>query len=249
MIISSTNSVENKNSKFIVYAPSGHGKTWQVQTLDKPIILSYESGLDSVGDKDIAFVDMTKSDKGELLSVEARIKKIGEVFKELQKEEYKVKFKTIFIDSLTEIAELIYQSAKLDAEKIASETGKNPDGFKIWDTYISEIKKLVKAFRDIPHYDVVFVCLDHEYENTDTGEREFTLALPGNRAKKEIPGLIDNVFYLEKRVDKDGKEARRILTNRTAKIFAKNRVPATIKLELYEEANLGKLIKKLRGEK
>lgn len=249
MKILTTDSAANKSTKFILYGPSGNGKTWQVQTTEKPIVLSYESGLDTLADKKIPYVDMTKDDNGQPLNIDGRIRKIGEVYKELLKDEHKAKYKTIFIDSLTEIAELIYQSAKADALKEVESSGKGIDNFKVWDEYYSEISKLVKAFRDMPHYDTVFVCLDHEYENTNTGEREFTLSLPGNKAKKNIPGLIDNVFYLDKKVDKDGSEHRKILTTKTQKIFAKNRVPTTIVLEKYEDANLGALIKKLRGEK
>lgn len=249
MKILSTKDAQSKRVVIILYGPAGHGKTFQVKLVEKPIVLSYEGGLSTISDTDIPYVDMTKSDDGKVLTNKQRIAKIGEVYKYLQTDEAKAKYKTVFIDSITEIGELIHSSIKAEVETEAKQKDKKPDNFKLWGDYFTQIYEFVKAFRDLPHYDVVFTCLASTGQDTDTGEQRVRINLPGNSAKDNIPGLIDYVFYLDKKTDKAGKEHRAFLTSDNGKYFAKNRSTEASPILTWEEGNIGKVIKKIRGAK
>lgn len=249
MLITSTKAEVAKRVCGIVYAPSGHGKTTLARTLDKPLILSYESGTQSLSDLDIPMVDMTKNDKGEPLSGPARIAKITLVFRELLKDENKAKFNTIFVDSLTEIGELVFSHIEDDLIAKARAKDKEHDNRQTYGKILPEIKDLVKEFRDMPHYDVVFSCLEASGEDEITGAKNKTISLPGARLKAEVPGLCDFVVYLEKKREKDGTDKRGLLTSSDSKHFAKVRVPDSIKIQTYEPPDLGAFINKIKGVK
>jgi len=247
--ITSTKNNEHKRTVLCTYGPSGQGKTYQAKTLERPIILSYESGLSTLADSDLPYIDMTKGDKDQILPPSQRMKKIDQVHDWLLAAEQMKKYRTIFVDSLTEIGELIFEVAESELKEKAKNEGKNYNSMQAYGRLFTDLSRFVKAFRDMPHYDVIFVALDAKTENEDTGISETTLALPGTKSKKQIPGLLDHVFYLEKKFDKACVAQRMFLTTATEKIFAKNRTNSSVTLEKYEEADLGKLINKLKGVK
>lgn len=249
MKITSTKNESTSRAVAILYGPSGSGKTWQAGTTPRTLILSYESGLSSLTDKAIDSIDMTKDDSGGPLGPQDRIKKIESVYTWLMKPEQQKAYDTVFIDSITEIGELIFQIEESKFKEKAKLEGKNYDLRQPYGPTFTELSRFVKAFRDMPHYDVVFSCLDSSGENEDTGIRETMLNLPGSKCKKQIPGLVDHVIYLDRKEDKDKKVQRMFLTEATSKIFAKNRAPESLELKKYEEADLGKLINKLKGVK
>lgn len=249
MRVTSTKDENTTRAVFILYGPSGAGKTYQARTVKSPIILSYESGLGSLKDLDIATIDMTKDDEGKPLGPQERIKKIEAVYAWLIRPEQQKKYDTVYVDSITEIGELIFQVEEAKFKNKALAEGKNYDLRQPYGPTFTELSRFVKAFRDMPHYDVVFSCLDSSGENEDTGIREIMLNLPGSKCKRQIPGLVDHVFYLDAKEDKDKKIQRMFLTEATAKVYAKNRAPQSIDLKKYEDADLGKLINKLKGEK
>jgi hypothetical protein len=211
-------------------------------------VVSLESGLAPLADAKIPFVDATKNEKGELLSNSDRIKRLEEIYLWLMKPEQTKRYNTLFIDSLSEIAELFFDVSEKKFKAAALASGKGYDPRQTYGELYSDFPRFVKFYRDMPHYDVVFSCLDNEREDKDTGINETMLLLPG-RMRSSIPGLLEHVFYLDKKVDSAGVAHRKLLTDSTAKIFAKNRTTSDVNLQKYEEADLGKLINKLKGVK
>ena len=231
MKINNTATITNNFIKAVVYGPSGNGKTSLVKTLleYKPIILSLEGGLLSIAGTNVDVIDMTQDDAGNLLPMADRIKRIKEAYQFLQTDEAKAKYQTVFIDSLTEIGQAVHAS-------VALEFPDRKDALVLWGTYGSKMRDLIKAFRDLPGYNVVFACLS-KIEKDDAGKRFAAFDCQGGIAEK-IPGFMDLVMYL--RINEEGN--RELLCQPTEAIPAKDR---SGKLNKIEPANLGSIFNKI----
>lgn len=220
--------------KAILYGASGVGKTSQVKTLVtsgfKPIIISAESGLLSLAGADVDVIDISRNDKDEVLEPSKRFERLGESFKFLS--EGKHHYDTIVLDSLTEINQCLmdYLRTKYPDAK---------DTLKMYGDNSVMMTKVIKSFRDLK-YNVVLIALE-SVEKDESGKRFTTVDLIGKVAAN-IPPYFDEVLYM---FTTDEGE-RKILTNKTEKTVAKDR---SGKLAQVEEANLGKLFKKIKETK
>jgi phage nucleotide-binding protein len=235
MLITSTKSLKNKFIKAIVYGPSGNGKTTLAKTLSekyKPIILSLEGGLLSLSGSDVDSIDLTIDNNGKLLPVAERPNRIRDAYKFLQTEEAKSKYKTVFIDSLTEIAQAVHAM-------VSKEFPDRKDALPMWGQYNTVMRDTVKAFRDLPGYHVVFTCLS-KVDKDDSGKRFAAFDCQGGIADK-LPGFMDLVLYI--RLTETGD--RELLCQPTDSIPAKDR---SGKLNKTEAADLDLLFNKIIGE-
>jgi len=154
MKVTSTRAHGTHRLKFLIYGAPGVGKTTLAATLDEPcLVLSAEAGLLSLSTKDIDVIDLTLDDDGKALARGARTQRVAQVLDYLLTEEPQKKYKWIFIDSLTEISQNMIESLQLlypDPK----------DGLKMWGDYAKKSRALVKSFRDLDCYNVVFTALD-----------------------------------------------------------------------------------------
>lgn len=235
MLIKTVNkSIEGHGIKAILYGASGAGKTSQVKTLVqsgfKPIIISAESGLLSLHGTDVDLIDISRNDKDEVIEPSKRFERLGEAYKFLA--EGKHNYDTIILDSLTEINQCL-----MDYLRVKYPDSK--DTLKMYGDNAVMMSKVIKGFRDLK-YNVVLIALD-SIEKDETGKRFITVDLIGKVAAN-VPPLFDEVLYLF--IDEEG--GRKILTTKTEKTVAKDR---SGKLAQIEEANLGKLFKKIKEVK
>lgn len=234
MRIQSTSNVHQSNLKCLVYGKSGIGKTTLASTLEGPtLIISAESGLASLHGTQIDFVDITQDDSGSLLKAEARIAKLREVYEHLLNPETQEQYNTVFLDSLTEIADIM-KDYLFDKYPDAKDT------FKLWGEYTKEMSKVVRAFRDLPHYHVVFTCLEDESQD-DSKAMHYGPSLTGTKAKQMLVPMFDEVFRYTIHEDK-----RILVTSQTASSIAKDR---SGKLSLTEAPNLQAILNRIKGEK
>jgi phage nucleotide-binding protein len=231
MLITNTNQVHSNGIKCLIYGESGVGKTSLVKTINEPtLIISAESGLLSIAGSNIDVFDLNQYD-----NLEKKIASIGEVYRALNTQEYKEKYKCIFIDSITEISQQLVQFLKT----------KYPDKREtlvMWGEYSEKIKQMIKAFRDLQGYDVVFTAL-RSVEKDDIGRRYFGVDMNG-KISKQIEALVDELFCLEVIESEDGEKKRVLITNRTDQYSAKDR---SGKLNQYEPSNLGLVFNKIKG--
>jgi hypothetical protein len=226
-----------------VFGKPGSGKTTLLKTLiplGEPILfLSVEAGHLVLKNVKVDMIDMTVDDNGKLLPAGERLKALRRVYTFLQTDEARNKYKWIFIDSLTEIAQNIVEGLQSDPkyqdEKMA---------LRMWGVYTQELKTLIKAFRDLPHYNVVVTALAEE-DKDEMGSLVTGVMMQG-KISQQVPAWFDEVFYLSARKDKEGKEIRKLLTSATDRVIAKDRSGA---LEQLEEPDLAKVVNKIRGEK
>lgn len=140
------------------------------------------------------------------------------------------KYKWIFIDSLTEIAKKCKEAIEDDCKK---------EDFRMWGLYYKEMEKLVKQFRDMKDYHIVFTCL----ENYDSENKIITPMLDSPRLRQELPSYFDEVFRMEKKIIGDKVKVEFATSFPVG--LAKDRSGL---LNKYEEAHLLKIRKKVFGD-
>jgi hypothetical protein len=216
-----------------IYGKPGAGKTYSLRTLEKPerwLYINLEKGQASLGDVKFPQWDLTKLDD----NLE-KLKQFSELVKKLRTEEFKGKLDGFILDSATEFGEVLksvyendpkYKEAKMMLPR--------------YGQIAKETMELFRALRDLDHYIKVYIFLSAS-EQDETGTFTKGLSYPGGSSQK-IPALMDLVLYLGSEKDKDGNTQRRFLTQGTEKIIAKDR---SGKLEEYEPADLGAIIKKI----
>ena len=221
--------IHNDGVKCLVYSGSGSGKTSLVATLNlkKTLVISFESGLLSVldedGGEDIQYVE--PKDLGELKQIYDKLN---------DDKDFAARYDTIFIDSLSEISEMMISALKQDPSIY---TGMK-DNMKLYMVSQEKMVGIAKSFRDLKGFNVFMTAL--AATQTTNMIEKLVPSMAGQKLATKLPPLYDFVFYLN--VDSDGK--RQLITQPTSSITAKSR---SRKLESAEEPNLGKILTKIKG--
>ena len=227
--IKNTKDIANDGVKVLLYANSGFGKTTQLGTLEgKTVILSAESGLLVLKNKDIDVIDI------------ASIQTLGEVYVALASGE--LVYDNVGIDSLTEIGEMIV------SELLEDEYYSDPsNAFVLWKEYSKRMMNVCKKFRDLKGVNVVLTSLSEPVDSN--GTMKYLPQIPAKKVQTKLVSLFDEVYYGT--MDKDGK---RIVHTRSSNIFdAKSRANVADKIALSEtvdgedaEVSLGSIINSIK---
>lgn len=213
MEIQNTSSLENHHIFALIVGASGVGKTSLVKTLDhkKTLILSAESGLLSVKDVSVDFIQIKTFDD------------LIDAYKFLSKNESD--YENIFIDSLTEIAEILFQQIKPEYSKSQK--------FGLYEEYSERLIKFLKTLRDMNNFNIWMTCLDklQSKDNTEV----VTMDLIQKSLSKKIPQIFDEVFYMQSVLRDNGDNVRVLITDNIIIDFAKDR---SGKLDRYEKPDL-----------
>lgn len=110
----------------------------------------------------------------------------------------------IFVDSLTEIASRCAESME---RKYPSKT----DSFKMWGEYNKVLTDIIKSFRDMTDFSVVFTCLEAMTADAATGARTLQPDISGSQLKNRLTSYFDEVFHM-KEVVRNGKSVRALCT-------------------------------------
>lgn len=215
MKIINTKDITTKRFICLIVGRSGIGKTYQAKFLkpeEETLIISAESGL--------LCLKGTKIDVVEIKNM----KDLTDIYVELSKG---TKYRNIFIDSLTEIAEVCLSDIKRNATK---DDIKN--GFRIYGDYADQLGSLIKAFRDLQQYSVIMTCLISDVKDGLEMKKEYNF--PGEKVKNNIKSWMDIVLHLEV-AEVEGKKERYFITDDLVSPLAKDRSGM---LDKYEEANI-----------
>jgi energy-coupling factor transporter ATP-binding protein EcfA2 len=239
MKIASTKNTGNVSVKMLVYGPAGSGKTTLASTIGKGcLIISAEGGLLSLSDFDIDVVDITKDENGNLLPKEDRLKALKEVYQYLQTDEARSLYKWIFVDSITEISQNM-------VEALQKEYPDRKDTIVLYGENSKRMRTIIKGFRDLPHYNIVFTALSED-DKDEFGRRTKEISMIG-KMSQQIAGYLDEVFFLSVDEDDEGNLVRTLITQPTKSITAKDR---SGKLDRLEDPNLTKIYNKINeGER
>lgn len=233
MKVNSTKDLKNKPSYILVYGASGIGKTTLFKTLpglEGILILDAEAGLACLKGTELAEISLAVDNHDTLLPMGLRYDRLHEFMKFVQLPETKARYHTLCLDSLTEISQVIMAYMK---------DVKQYDGFQLWGEYTQSMMQMVKFFRDLEHYTVIFTCLEARLDD-EVGQSQACPDVGGKKAKEHLLPAFDIVARMV--VDQDG--ARKLVTKTTIKTQAKDR---TGTLEGVEEPDLGKILAKIRA--
>lgn len=212
----------------LVMGPSGAGKTKLISTIpegEKVCVISIEPGL-------LCVADLVENGtiKGVILD---HFEEIHTVYKQLMTQDYQDRFKWVYIDSLSELSDL--------CEKSCAKSFPNPsDTFKMWGEFNKRLTEVVKLFRDMPHYNVVFTCLDVASVD-QMGGVTYEPYIGGKKLKASLRSMFDEVLHLKTEGVGDSKK-RIIATDMINGLLGKDR---SGKLETFEEPNLSIISNKI----
>lgn len=209
--------------KVLVYAESGAGKTVLCATAPAPIILSAESGLLSL-----------KAFKIPVIKI-ATLADMEEAYNWLKAGKQGAdQFKTICLDSITEMGEVVLANAK--------KTVKDPR--QAYGELIEKITRLIKQFRDLEGKNVYMSAKLDRSKDEISGMTMFGPSMPGQKMGPSMPYLFDEVFNLRVLQTAEGVKYRALITQPDLQYVAKDR---SGKLAAIEPPDLAKVFNKIHG--
>jgi hypothetical protein len=205
----------------LVYGQAGAGKTSLIRTLPNPVILSAESGLLSIADAEIPFVEIDSIDT------------LREAYLWLTQSDEAKGFESVALDSISEIGEVCLSGEK----KIAK------DPRQAYGALAETMGEIIRAFRDLPNRHVYFSAKVEKTQD-DMGRVLYAPSMPGTKVGQSLPYFFDEVLALRVERDAEGVIQRGLMTESDGLWQAKDR---SGKLDPWEAADLGAIISKIRG--
>jgi hypothetical protein len=207
--------------KLLVYGQAGAGKTSLIPTLPTPVILSAEGGLLSISDTNLPFIEITSM-------VDLR-----EAYLWLTSSDEAKEFQSVALDSISEIAEVCLNTEK----KI------NKDPRAAYGAMQEQMADIIRAFRDLPGKHS-YMSAKLEKTQDEMGRVLYAPSMPGNKTGQSLPYFFDEVLALRVEKDAEGNTRRALMCDSDGLWLAKDR---SGKLEVWEDADLGEIIKKIGG--
>lgn len=208
--------------KIAVYALAGMGKTTLCSTLEKPFVISAESGLLSLARYKIPYLEVKS------------LPELHEVYNWLlSSNEPRQHFASIAMDSVSEIAEVVLSASK----------AKVKDGRMAYGEMIDSMTSLIKKFRDLNGYDIYMSYKQERIKDEIAGTFVNQPMMPGSKLGQAVPYFPDELFKLD--VEGFGDQSYRVLRTQPDMMnTAKDRSGV---LNPIEEPHLGKIVAKIKG--
>lgn len=129
-------------------------------------------------------------------------------------------YKTVVLDSLTEIQK--FSMYNIMNGLLKKEPDRDPDvpGMREWGKNIEQMRRLVRAFRDLPMHTIFTALVAYEKDNK-TGVVQARPSLSG-KLSGEVAGFVDLVLYMYTKLV-DQRIIRLMLTQGTDRQVAKDR--------------------------
>lgn len=223
--------------KMLVYSDSGFGKTVLTATLPAPLLLSAEAGplslkkanlerVFGVGNPTIAYHIPTI-----LIS---NVDELREAYDWCARSAEARQFRSIALDSVSEIAEVVLNNAKRQVK----------DPRQAYGELIEKMESVIRLFRDLPGKHVYFSAKQEPMKDELTGVVKYGPSMPGSKLGPKLPYFFDEVFSLRVNKDVQGNTYRYLQTQPELQFGAKDRSGA---LAPIEYPHLGNVITKIFG--
>lgn len=212
--------VEERSTFFnmLIYGDSGVGKTTlagsasMVPSMSPVLVIDIEGGTESLKHS-YPDVDMIRV---------LNWKQMQDVYNELYLG--KTGYKTVILDSLTEIQKFNMYNVMEAALKARPNQEPDVPGMREWGINLEQMRKFVRGFRDLEMH-TIFTALAKNDKNDKTGITTTGPSLSGKMAG-EVAAFLDIVsYYYVKQVGtgKDIEFQRFLLTGMTEQFIAKDR--------------------------
>ena len=198
--VKTTGSLSANGVKVLVYGQAGAGKTSLIKTLPSPIVLSAEGGLLSIQDADLPFIEI------------ASMTDLQEAYKWLTESDDAKAYKSVALDSISEIAEVV-----LNAEKKATK-----DPRQAYGAMQEQMADIIRAFRDLPGRHV-YMSAKLEKTQDEMGRVLYAPSMPGNKTGQALPYFFDEVLALRVEKDAEGVPQRGLMCDSDGLWLAKDR--------------------------
>lgn len=220
--VKTTGSLSANGVKVLVYGQAGAGKTSLIKTLPSPIVLSAEGGLLSIQDADLPFIEI------------ASMTDLQEAYKWLTESDDAKAYKSVALDSISEIAEVV-----LNAEKKATK-----DPRQAYGAMQEQMADIIRAFRDLPGRHV-YMSAKLEKTQDEMGRVLYSPSMPGNKTGQALPYFFDEVLALRVEKDGEGNTQRALMCDSDGLWLAKDR---SGKLDMWEAPDLSAAFAKIGGK-
>ncbi|MDR1039440.1 MAG: ATP-binding protein [Deltaproteobacteria bacterium] len=216
----------------LVIGRAGIGKTSLLRTIpesEEVFTISAEAGL-------LCVRDMVESGRVQGAEVTGTADVIECLDNLRFNPKWRDRYTWVFIDSLTEISSVCYEEMK-------ARYPDRRDSFNMWDAYAGIMNRIIKSFRDLKPYNVVFTCL--AAMEFDDGKKPIVSPdVQLKSLKQRLTSFFDEVFYMTD-VPAEGGEMRRMFITQPFLAFpGKDR---SGRLELHEEPDLARVKAKILG--
>ena len=218
-----TGSLAASGVKLLVYGQAGAGKTSLIKTLPNPVVLSAEGGLLSIQDADLPYIEIGTMDA------------LKEAYQWLAESAEAAQFKSVALDSISEIAEVV-----LNHEKKV-----NKDPRAAYGAMQEQMADIIRVFRDLPGRHV-YMSAKLEKTQDEMGRILYAPSMPGNKTGQSLPYFFDEVLALRAERDAEGNHHRALMCDSDGLWLAKDR---SGKLAGWEAQDLGAIITKIAGAK
>ena len=220
--VKTTGSLAANGVKVLVYGQAGAGKTSLIKTLPSPIVLSAEGGLLSIQDANLPFIEITS------------MTELQEAYTWLTSSDEAKSYKSVALDSISEIAEVC-----LNTEKKATK-----DPRQAYGAMQEQMADIIRAFRDLPGRHV-YMSAKLEKTQDEMGRVLYSPSMPGNKTGQALPYFFDEVLALRVEKDGDGATQRALMCDSDGLWLAKDR---SGKLDAWEAPDLSAVFAKIGGK-
>lgn len=210
-------------AKILVYGVSGVGKTELAGTAPDPIIISSEKKLISLADKNIPVILIETADDLEAAYIWVTTN------------EKAARFKTVVVDSISDIAETILAHFK------ENPVDGNSHGQAAYGSMADAMSPMIKKFRDINTKNLYFIAKSKMVEDVYTNVNMFSPSLPGKVLPGNIAYEFDYVFAMRIGETEKGSKYRYLQTQPDMQWMAKG----SRKLRAVEKPDLTNIFRKL----
>jgi hypothetical protein len=223
--------------KALVYGGSGVGKTVLAATAPEPILISAESGLLSLRRANLERLYGANTPG---ICYDVKVIKVSTVddlimaHRWCAQHAYSSGFRTVGLDSISEIMEQVLANAKRQVK----------DPRQAYGELIEKGQMLVREFRDLPGLNVYVAAKMEPSKDELTGITKYGPSVPGSKLGPSLPYFFDEVFRLGVNADQSGKSYRFLQTQPDIQHEAKDRSGA---LNPMEYPHLGAVFGKVLG--